>query len=114
MGEITDGGAYVADLCADIAKLVVGNLQKVIEKAEIAQHLERGGMDGIASKIAQKIGVFFENQHFDAGTPQEISEHHPRGAAARNAATNVEFLCRRFVRHDRLHSFRRLRALHSL
>jgi hypothetical protein len=59
-------------------------------------------MDGIASKIAQKICVFFEHQHLDPRTRQQKAEHHPRRAAARNAAPRLHSSRNDLIRrHDR-------------
>jgi len=100
-------------LHADITKLVVWKLQEIIEKAKVMQDFERGGMDSVTSKIAQKIRVFFENQHFDAGAGEEISEHHSCRAATGDAATHVEFLNGSVLRHGRQRSLFSAAALGS-
>jgi hypothetical protein len=33
-------------------------------------------VNGIAAKITQQVGVLFKHQDLDAGTPEEIAEHH--------------------------------------
>ena len=38
-------------------------LQEFIEQTEFVHHLESGRMNGVAAKIAQKIPVFFQNEH---------------------------------------------------
>jgi hypothetical protein len=39
-------------------------------------------------KIAQEIGMFFEDQDRDSGACQQKPQHHASGAAAGNAATD--------------------------
>jgi hypothetical protein len=41
---------------------------------------------GIAAKIPEKVRVFFQDQRLDAGASQQISEHHPGGTTADDAA----------------------------
>ncbi len=101
MSEISDCRLHVANLHANITKLVVRKLQELVEKSKVMQRFERGGMDRVTAKIAQKIRVFFENQHFDASSRQQISQHHSRRAAAGDAATHVEFLNGGILRHGR-------------
>ncbi len=43
-------------------------------------------MDCIAAKIAQEIGVLFDDDHIDSGAGEQKPEHHPGGAAANDAA----------------------------
>jgi len=43
-------------------------------------------MNGIAPKVTEKVGVLFQNQDFDPGARQQLSQHHSRRATARNAA----------------------------
>jgi len=49
-------------------------------------------MDGVAAKIAQKIGMFLEDEDFNAGARQQIRQHHARRSAACYAATHIYFL----------------------
>jgi hypothetical protein len=45
-------------------------------------------MNGVAPKIAQEVRVFLKNQNFHARTRKQISQHHPRGSAAGDAAVD--------------------------
>jgi hypothetical protein len=42
-------------------------------------------MNRIASKIAKEIGVFFQNENFDAGASEQKAKHHSGRAAADHA-----------------------------
>jgi len=44
-------------------------------------------VNGVAPKIAQKIGVFLQNNDVDAGARQQKAQHHSRRPAAGNSAT---------------------------
>ena len=53
---------------------------KAIEQAELPHHFERGRVNSVAAKIAQKISVFFQNDDVDA-TPLRISNEDARSPA---------------------------------
>src|ERR1700747_1819550 len=42
-------------------------------------------MDGVAAKVAQEVGVFFEYDYIDACACQQVTRHHTRRAAAHDA-----------------------------
>ena len=50
------------------------------------------GMDRVAAEVAQEVRVLFENQDFDSRPRQEVSEHHPGGAAASDTTAALQFL----------------------
>ena len=47
---------------------VVGTFEEAIEHPQLVEDFHRRGVDGVAAKIAEEVGVFFK--HFDrqAGT----------------------------------------------
>jgi hypothetical protein len=45
----------------------VRQLEQFVQQAELAHHFERGRMNRVAAKVAQKIGVFFQYDHLDSG-----------------------------------------------
>ena len=47
---------------------------------------EGGRVNGVAAEIAKKVGVFFEDENFDAGAGEQEAEHHASGAASCDAA----------------------------
>ena len=61
-------------------------LEKIVQQAQFAHHLEGRGMDRIAAEVAEEIGVLFDNHDIDPGARQEQAGHHSRGAAAGNTA----------------------------
>src|SRR5205823_1404283 len=56
-------------------------------------------MNRIATKIAKKVSVLFEDDHRDAGARQQIPEHHACRSAARDTATSF-YLLRAIQRHN--------------
>jgi hypothetical protein len=44
-------------------------------------------MDGVATKIAQEIGVLFQHLYINSGACEQIAAHHARGAAPDYATT---------------------------
>ena len=71
---------------ASSRSFLMRQLQEIIEQAEFVHHLERRGMDRVAAKIAQEIGMFLQHDHIDAGARQQKPEHHPGRSAADDAA----------------------------
>jgi hypothetical protein len=92
MREIPDGSGFAADLARNPEDFLVGTLEEVIENAEFVHELESGGMDCVAAKIAEKIGVLFEDEYVDAHAGEKETQHHARGAASCDAAVGTECL----------------------
>ena len=78
-GEIVDGGA-------DSQKLLMRDAQEIFEEAEFVHEFEGGRVNGVAAEIAEEVGVFFEDEDFDAGAGEKEAEHHAGGATSCNAA----------------------------
>jgi hypothetical protein len=76
VGEVGHGPEAVADLDAYTLHLVVTHLQEIVEIAELMHQLERGGMDCVASEIAQEITMLFQHGHVDSGPREQKPEHH--------------------------------------
>src|ERR1700727_995469 len=57
---------------------------------EICSAWGGGGVNVVATKIAQKIGVLFQHDDLDAGTSQKKAEHHSGGSSAGDAALGMK------------------------
>jgi hypothetical protein len=100
MGKIRNGDRKIVDGGADLQKLLMRDAQKIVEEAELVNQFESGRVNGVAAKIAKKVGVFFEDEGFDAGAGEEEAENHTGGAAASYAAGGLRGFRRvRFGRH---------------
>ena len=69
-----------------IAGLLVRPLQELVEQTELVQDLERRRMDRVAAEIPEEVAVLLEHDNVDSRPSEQEAEHHPRGAAARDAA----------------------------
>jgi hypothetical protein len=49
-------------------------------------------MDGVTSKVPQKISVLLQNYDFDSSPSQQIAQHHSGRTATRNATATPQFL----------------------
>ncbi len=76
-----------------VGRLLVRQLEELVEQAELAHHVEGRGMDGVAAEIAQEVGVLLEHDHVDAGARQQEAEHEPARPTADDAATGGDLLC---------------------
>src|SRR5271170_1525288 len=100
MRKIADGDDEVVHLSADLRQLLMRAAQKVFQHSQLIHQLERGGMNGVAAKVAQEIGVFFQHHYINSGAGEQEATHHPRGAAAHDAtARGDRFGCWIFLRH---------------
>jgi hypothetical protein len=86
MGEIGHWQLGFANLRLEEAGFLMRRLQEFIEEAKLIHNLERRGMDGVAAKITEKIGVLFENKRIYPGAGKRKPEHHSRGPSANDAA----------------------------
>jgi len=88
--EIGDLERRRADLAVEGRDLVMGQLQEILEQAQLVHHLQRRGVNGVAAEVAQEIGMLLQHQHLDAEARQEQAQHHAGGAAAGDAAAYVD------------------------
>ena len=86
MRKVGECRLHRAEPAAQRIDLVMGQPEQPLVKAKLVHELQRRGVQGIAAKIAQEIGVLFEDGHGDARARQQIARHHARRAAAHDAA----------------------------
>jgi hypothetical protein len=86
VGKIGNGNGEIVDGGADLQKLLMRDAQEIIEEAELIHEFERGWVNGVAAEIAEEVGVFFEDEDFDASTGEKKAEHYAGGAASCDAA----------------------------
>src|SRR5437870_1207473 len=63
--------------------------EKIFEETELVHHLERGRMNRVTAKVAQKIRVFLQDYDVDPGARQQKPKHHSRRPTPGNAASSV-------------------------
>jgi hypothetical protein len=90
VGEVGDGYGEIVDGGAKRVELLMWDAQEIIEEAELVHQLEGGGVNGVAAKIAEKVGVFFEDDDLDACACEQEAEHHAGGAASSDAAGGLQ------------------------
>src|SRR5258705_5726808 len=66
--------------------------QERLQQSQLVHDLEGGGVDCVAAKVAQEVGVLFENNNVDAGAREKKSQHHPGGSTASDAATRGDLI----------------------
>jgi hypothetical protein len=57
-------------------------LQQLIEHPQLVHHLEGRRVDRVASEIAQKVGMLFEDDDLNPGPGQQEPQDQARGAAS--------------------------------
>ena len=96
VGQIDHANAFVADLRGQMVDLLMRQFQKIIEQTKLVHQFESRRMNGIAAKVAEKIGMLLQHDNIDAGARQQKAEHHPGRATAGDAALGGN----RRVRHN--------------
>ncbi len=90
VSEIRHRYFEVVKLGADSFVHLMRLAQKIVQKSQFVHQFERGGMNRVAAKIAEKIRVLFEHQHFHSGARQQECKDHSRRAAAHDAAAGLQ------------------------
>ena len=86
VAKIDHLNVFGADLRGQRFDLLMRQLQELVDQTEFEHQLERRGMNRVAAEVAKEIGVLLQHHDLNAGARQQESEHHPGGAAARDAA----------------------------
>ena len=87
MREIGEDDLVIADDAADLTHFRVGQLEKLIEQAELVHDLQRRRMDGVAAEVAQEIGMLLEHDHIEARAGEQEAEHYPGRSASGDRTT---------------------------
>src|SRR5437762_3125129 len=87
--KVSQRNRFIADLSDHLGHFGVRPFEKVFEEAQLVHQLERGWMNRVAAKVAQKICVLLEHDDFYARTRQQEAQHHPRRATTGDAASCV-------------------------
>src|SRR4051812_2453100 len=88
MAEVTEGESRLADLPAQLPYLGVRNLEKVVDQPELVENFQGRWMHGVAAEVSKKIGVLLEDRDVDAGSRQQVAEHHAGGSTAGDDAVH--------------------------
>ncbi len=84
--QVGDHHPLLAELAAEARHLLVRQLQELVEQAELVDHVEGRGMDGVAAKVAQEVAVLFQHHCLHTSARQEEAQHYACRAAAHDAA----------------------------
>ena len=68
----------------------MGPEKEFVEQAKLVHYVQYGWMDRIPSKVAQEVGMFFEDDYIHTLPGQKIAENHARRTAAHDATLRVE------------------------
>ena len=74
----------VGDPRGQRSHFVMRPFEEFVEQPELAQQLERRGMDRVAAEIAEEVGVLLEHLDLAPGAREQQAGHHPGGPAARD------------------------------
>src|SRR6202162_6162467 len=86
VGKIRDGDRKIVHDGTDFQKRLMRDAQELVEKTQFVNQLEGVRVNGIAAKIAEEVGVFFEDEDFNASAGDQEAKDHASGAASCDAA----------------------------
>ena len=90
--KIRDRYFRIFDAGANFTKFLMRPAQEIVEYSKLVDQFERGRMNRVPSKIAQKILVLFEHRYFDTRTGEKKTQHHTGRACAHDAASGLHGL----------------------
>src|SRR6266404_8770141 len=73
----------------EFAQFLVRQFQKFIQQSKFVHDFQCRGMNRVAAKIAKEVSVFFQNDHVDTCTREQITGHHSRRPATHDHATSL-------------------------
>ena len=76
----------IAYPAAHRTQLLVRQLEKIVQQPQLVHYFQRGWMHGVAAKIAEEVGVLFQDDNFHSGTRQQVPQHYTGRPATHNAA----------------------------
>src|SRR5665213_1417316 len=86
MAEVDHRNALGAHLECEPRHLVVRNLQKFVEQAELVHQLEGRGVHGVTAEVAEEVLVLLKHGDVDSGTRQQKAQHYSGRSAAGDGA----------------------------
>ena len=95
-GEVGDLEHVVANLAGRFTHLLMRVPQQLLQKTKFMDQLQRGRMNGVATKTAQKVGVLFEDNNTHTRASQHETKHHSSRAADDDAASRIDSCVDRF------------------
>jgi len=90
VGEIGDLDRLLANLASQLAHLLMRALQELLQQAKLVHQLQSGGVDRIATKIAQEVSVLLEHNDIHVRASQQKPEHHSGRPSADDAASGLD------------------------
>src|SRR5215475_5194101 len=92
MRKFGAGDLLVLELDLHPPQFLMRQPQEFIEHPKLMHQLQCGGMDGVATKIAEEVRVLFEHDHLNACAGEQKSKHHSCRAAADNTTGSSDLL----------------------
>src|SRR6185437_2001005 len=94
VGKVSYTHLKIVDHGSNFRQFLMRAPQEVVKKSKFIHQFERRGMNSIPAKIAKKIRVLFEHEHFDARTSEKKTQHHTSRSSTHDAATGSHYLRR--------------------
>ena len=89
MGEVRYRKGFATESEGEFGDLLMGKGEEVFEDAELVHEFEGGGMNGVATEVAEEVLVLFEDGDIVAIASEEVAKHHAGRATTYDAATGL-------------------------
>src|SRR5205807_3952287 len=90
MTEVGDRERPITAHRLEFVEFLVWKGEKIVEETQVVHDLQSGGVQGVATEVAEEVAVFFEHGDLHSSTGQQEAEHHARRTATSDAATRHE------------------------
>ncbi|MND96221.1 hypothetical protein D3C80_885050 [compost metagenome] len=93
-GKIRDRDTFAADNRIQPRRARMRQAEELVDETQLLHQFKRGGVDGIAAKIAQEIPVFLDHRHIYTAAGKQQAKHHTRRPTACNGNGGADVLNR--------------------
>ena len=87
--EVRNSDGFIAELAVHLLQLLMWDLQETVDQPQLVHYLQGRGVNRVAAKIPEEIGVLFQHYRLDTGAAQQVTQHHARRPAADNATMSL-------------------------
>jgi hypothetical protein len=77
VAHIGDDNLLVGDTSRQLPYLIVRPFKELLKQPELAKELKSRGMNCVAAKIAEEVGVLLEHQNTAPSASKQQPRHHP-------------------------------------
>src|SRR5262249_39063783 len=90
VAEVGERDVGHADATAQLRHALMWPLQERLEQTEFVHHLEGGWVHGVATEVAQKVGMLFKHDDFETCACEQQTQHHAGRTTTDDATARLD------------------------